>query len=145
MRSVWVLVLALFVVGGCAASVSAKSHGNNAVVASDNVVCEGAIAWTQASGYDGHIVTVRGPIVAARYAGAGQPTYLDVGKAAPAPDRVMIVISAAARKTGFTWAPERVLNGQSVCARGVVRVHQDATELDLTDEGNVFLLSNPAK
>ena len=145
MRSLCVLVLALFAVCGCAAAVSANSHASNAVTASDNLVCEGAISWNQARSHDGQIVTVRGPIVAARYVGAGQPTYLDVGKAAPAPDRVMIVISAAARQAGFTWAPERVLNGQSVCARGVLHVRQDVTELDLTDAGNVYLLNAPSQ
>ncbi|HEX5418290.1 MAG TPA: hypothetical protein VFZ25_21755 [Chloroflexota bacterium] len=111
--------------------------------AGDNAVCEGAIPWSQARSHDGEIVTVNGPIVATRYAGDGQPTYLDIGVAAPAANRVMVVVSAANRKSGFPWAPERVLGGQTVCVRGVVHVHQNDTELDLTDAGHVYLVDAP--
>jgi len=140
MRLVCLLVVALFAVSGCAAASAVGSRANEASVLGDNILCEGAIPWNQARSHDGEIVTVNGPIVAASYAGSGQPTYLDIGQAAPASDRVMVVVSAADRKSGFTWAPERVLNGQTVCVRGVIHVHQNDTELDLTDEGHVYLV-----
>jgi hypothetical protein len=145
MRLVCLLVLALFAVSGCAAASAVGSRANDASMVSDNIVCEGAIPWSQARSHDGEIVTVNGPIVAARYAGSGQPTYLDIGEPAPATGRVEIVVSAADRKSGFPWAPERVLNGQTVCVRGVIHVHQNDTELDLSDAGNVYLVDTGAR
>jgi len=145
MRLVCLLVLALFSVSGCAAASAAGSRANDAATISDSIVCQGAIPWNQARSHDGEIVTVNGPIVAARYAGSGQPTYLDIGNPSPSSDRVMVVVSAANRKSGFPWAPERVLSGQTVCVRGVVHVQQNDTELDLTDAGNVYLVDAAAR
>lgn len=145
MRLVCLLVLALFAVSGCAAASAVGSRANDASMISDSIVCQGAIPWNQARSHDGEIVTVNGPIVATRYAGSGQPTYLDIGEPSPASGRVMVVVSAADRKSGFPWAPERVLSGQTVCVRGVIHVHQNDTELDLTDAGNVYLVDTGAR
>ncbi len=81
--------------------------------------CPNAVVWSDADRYVGKRTTVRGQVVGVHYAtaGEGQPTFLDVGRAYPDPQRFTIVIWGRDRDN-FPTAPEQAYRGHVVCVTG---------------------------
>jgi hypothetical protein len=83
--------------------------------------CASAIGWREAANSVGAFATVRGPVVASYFAsrGEGQPTFLDVGRPYPDPDRFSVVIWGRDR-SNFTTPPEQTYRGRTVCVSGLI-------------------------
>ena len=88
-------------------------------------VTDQAIPWDEASNHIGETATMAGPVIAAVYADTsnGAPTFLNVGRDYPDPDRLTVVIWGVDRGS-FPDAPE------SVCGSKTIRVTGDVSEYD---------------
>lgn len=144
MRFEMALAVVMIAVTGCRTGASADARTSDAASLSNSVVCAGSIAWNEAREHDGEVILVHGPVVGARADRTqnDQTTYLDVGSRSATPERLTIVIADADRAK-FAAPPETIYSGQNICVRGLVHAAQDATELDLTDSANIFLLNEP--
>jgi hypothetical protein len=94
--------------------------------------CPGAYAWDAAAQHVGEIVTIRGPVIDATFASdsRGKPTFLDIGKAYPAPDRFTVVIWIPNRDN-FPGAPEELYAGQTVCVTGEITLYNGSPEMEI--------------
>lgn len=97
-----------------------------------DIDCSEAIAWNDAASYAGEQRTVRGPVVDTTYAESsqGQPTFLNLGRAYPDPDRFTVVIWRDTR-TSFDQRPEFMFAGQEVCVTGEIQMYEGSPEIEL--------------
>jgi hypothetical protein len=95
--------------------------------------CAGAIGWTEAANSVGAVATVRGPVVDSYFAsrGEGQPTFLDVGRPYPDPDRFSVVIWGRDR-SNFTTPPEQTYRGRTVCVSGLIDTASGSPGIEVT-------------
>jgi hypothetical protein len=95
--------------------------------------CSGAIGWREAANNLGAFATVRGPVVDSYFAsrGEGQPTFLDVGRPYPDPDRFSVVIWGRDR-SNFTTPPEQTYRGRTVCVSGLIDTASGSPGIEVT-------------
>jgi hypothetical protein len=95
--------------------------------------CSGAIGWREAANNLGAFATVRGPVVDSYFAsrGEGQPTFLDVGRPYPDPDRFSVVIWGRDRPN-FTTPPEQTYRGRTVCVSGLIDTASGSPGIEVT-------------
>ena len=95
--------------------------------------CAGAIGWREAAASVGSFATVRGPIVDTHFAalGEGQPTFLDVGRPYPDPDRFSVVIWGRDRPN-FATPPEQTYHGRTVCVSGLIDTASGSPGIEVT-------------
>lgn len=100
--------------------------------------CEDAVAWDQAASRAGEDVTVRGPVVDTTYAetSTGQPTFLNVGRPHPDPDRFTVVIWGDLRPR-FDRPPELAYYGEEICVTGEVQMYEGVPEIELNGPGSI--------
>jgi len=92
--------------------------------------CSGAMPWDQAYSYVGARTTIEGPIISTRYASSsrGQPTFLNVGKPYPEPDRFTVVIWGDDRGN-FPFAPEVEYGNKTICVTGLVETYKGSPQI----------------
>jgi hypothetical protein len=102
--------------------------------------CAGAIGWREAAASVGSFATVRGPIVDTHYAvlGEGQPTFLDVGRPYPDPDRFSVVIWGRDRGN-FPAPPEQTYRNRTVCVSGLVDTASGSPGVEVTTPAAIVL------
>jgi hypothetical protein len=103
-----------------------------------NVNCAEAIAWDEAGDFAGEVVTVRGPVVGVAYLPdvGGQPTFLNIGRDHPDPERFTVVIWGDQR-AGFPDRPEVLFAGREVCIAGEIRIHEGSPQIELAGTGAI--------
>ena len=118
----------LLLVTGCAAP--AQTAG-----------CAGAIGWREAANSLGAVATVRGPVVDSYFAsrGEGQPTFLDVGRPYPDPDRFSVVIWGRDRPN-FANPPEQMYRGRTVCVSGLIDSASGSPGIEVTSPMAIVVL-----
>ena len=106
---------------------SGQETGATAEVATS---CQDAIAWDEAYQHVGDPGTVRGPVVDSRYASgsSGQPTFLNIGKPYPDPDRFTVVIWGDDRGN-FPTPPEQAYDGKTICVTGLIESYQGSPQI----------------
>lgn len=89
-----------------------------------------SVAWDAAAPYLGQTTTVCGPVAAAQFAQQtnGQPTFLNLGKAFPAPDRFQVVIWGNQR-ANFPTPPEIAYANTTICVTGTVEAYRGTLEI----------------
>lgn len=94
--------------------------------------CSAAIAWNEAADNQGRVETVRGPVEGARYVeeANGQPTFLNIGRDHPDPDRFTVVIWNDVR-VQFDQDPEMLFRGQEICVAGEIQMHDGSAQIVL--------------
>lgn len=94
--------------------------------------CASAIAWDEAESQIGEVVTVRGPVVGTAYAEelGGRPTFLNIGRDHPEPERFTVVIWGEQRNR-FSQRPEMLYAGREVCVAGEIRMHEGSPQIEL--------------
>ncbi len=99
-----------------------------------------SFSWEDASALVGQRVTVCGPVVGAHYAQSsnGAPTFLNVGRDYPDPQRLVLLIWGDDR-ADFPAPPEEHYLGKEVCARGEVRAYKGVPEIEITDPGQIVV------
>lgn len=84
--------------------------------------CDAPLAWHEAATAVGERAAVAGPVVATAYEPdlGGSPTFLNLGRPHPDPDRFDVVVYDDVRAR-FDQPPEVMFDGIEVCVRGRVR------------------------
>ncbi len=98
------------------------------------------LSWEDASALVGQRVTVCGPVVGTHYArsSSGAPTFLNVGRDYPDPQRLVLLIWGDDR-ADFPAPPEEYYLGKQVCARGEVRAYDGVPEIKITDPAQIVI------
>ena len=81
---------------------------------------------------------MKGPIVRTFYAtdSRGQPTFLDIGRPYPDPDRFTVVIWVENR-SNFQPPPERAYDGKMVCVTGRIYLYSGVTQVEADDPSDI--------
>ena len=92
----------------------------------------GSVSWSEAKYYIGERTTVCGPVVDATWASGsnGKPTFLNLGKPYPDPDRFTVVIWIQYR-SNFAQAPESYYLGKTICVTGLLVPYDDIAEIEV--------------
>ncbi len=93
-------------------------------------VCPGAVSWDQALNYVGQEITIIGPVMSTAWASEsrGKPTFLNIGRAYPDPERFTVLLWIDARFR-FDQPPEEMYADQTICVTGVVEIYEGGGEI----------------
>lgn len=99
-----------------------------------------SIQWDEAINHVGEQGTVCGPVLDANYASTsnGQPTFLNLGRAYPDPDRFTVLIWGSNRGK-FSPPPEQVYAGKTICATGLIEEYQGSAEIEAKTPDNIAI------
>jgi len=92
----------------------------------------GSISWSEAKYHIGERTTVCGPVVDTTWASGsnGKPTFLNLGKPYPDPDRFTVVIWIQNR-SNFPQAPEDYYLGKTICVTGLITEYSGIAEIEV--------------
>ena len=92
----------------------------------------GSIPWDEAKYHIGERTTVCGPVVDATWASGsnGKPTFLNLGKPYPDPDRFTVVIWIQYR-SNFPQAPEDYYLGKTICVTGLITEYNGIPQIEV--------------
>ena len=92
----------------------------------------GSISWDEAKYHIGERTTVCGPVVDATWASGsnGKPTFLNLGKPYPDPDRFTVVIWIQYR-SNFPQAPEEYYLGKTICVTGLIDEYKGIPQIEV--------------
>jgi hypothetical protein len=141
-QSKWIVVggailMAMFALGRLGSGLIGDSSSTGDVPTPD---CDNAVPWHQAADVEGDRTTVRGPVVDTRYAANinGQPTFLNVGREFPDPERFTVVIWGDVR-TQFSDAPDDLFGGREICVAGDVQIYEGSPQIELAGADAIIL------
>jgi hypothetical protein len=91
----------------------------------------GAIWWYEAKDHIGDRLTVCGPVVDSNWASgsSGKPTFLNIGKPYPDPDRFTVVIWIDYR-SNFPQSPEDYYLGKTICVTGLITEYEGIAQIE---------------
>ncbi len=92
----------------------------------------GAINWHEAKDHIGERTTVYGPVIGTRYAStsSGQPTFLNIGRDYPQPNRFTVVIWGENR-ANFPQPPESYYLGKTIYVTGLITEYNGVPEIEV--------------
>ncbi|MFC2043230.1 hypothetical protein ACFLUA_03670 [Chloroflexota bacterium] len=92
------------------------------------------INWNEADGYIEEFVSVCGPVVSAYFATYtnGQPTFLNIGKEYPDPERFTALIWGRDLEN-FPFNPDEYYFDKTICIQGFVEEYKGTLEIEVTD------------
>ena len=98
------------------------------------------INWNEADGYIDEFVTVCGPVVSAYFATStnGQPTFLNIGKEYPDPERFTALIWGRDLEY-FPFNPDEYYFGKTICVQGLVEEYKGTLEIEVTDPEQIII------
>ena len=93
-----------------------------------------ALAWSEAKYHIGERTTVFGPVVDTRWASGskGKPTFLNIGKPYPDPERFTVVIWIQNRSK-FPDPPEDYYLGKTIYVTGLITEYKGIPQIEVTD------------
>lgn len=93
-----------------------------------------ALAWSEAKYHIGERTTVLGPVVDTRWASGskGKPTFLNIGKRYPDPERFTVVIWIQNRSK-FPDPPEDYYLGKTIYVTGLITEYKGIPQIEVTD------------
>jgi len=102
-----------------------------------------AIPWSDAGRYEGETIILYGPVVDSHFAStsSGQPTFLNLGKPYPDPDRFTVLIWGDERQgfiDAFGGSPEDIFLHRDVCVRGLIEYYEGSYEIILRVPGDIW-------
>lgn len=102
-----------------------------------------AILWSDAGRYEGETIVVYGPVVDSHFAStsSGEPTFLNLGKPYPDPDRFTVLIWGDDRQAfidAFGGPPEDIFLHRDVCVRGLIEYYEGSYEIILRVPGDIW-------
>jgi hypothetical protein len=117
---------------------TAEDLGSARAALSAGGFCSGSIRWQVAENYVGQRRKVRGPVRSTVYArrSRGRPTFLNVGRPFPNPQRFTVVIWGRYRRR-FPNPPERLYRDEYICARGRIRLFEGVPEVFVSSPGAI--------
>ena len=98
----------------------------------------GAISWDKAKDHIGDRTTVWGPVAGASYRPdiRGQPTWLNIGKDWPSPERFVVIIWGKNRGN-FPKAPETYYLGKTIYVTGLITEYNAIPQIEVTDPSQI--------
>jgi len=98
------------------------------------------INWNEADGYIDEFITVCGPVVSAYFATStnGQPTFLNIGKEYPDPERFTALIWGRDLEY-FPFNPDEYYFGKTICVQGLVEEYKGTLEIEVTDPEQIII------
>jgi len=130
-----ILVISVILLGACVAPspTSTPTPSPTPTIIPDSIpVCEG-IPWDEAKNHVGDRNTVYGPVVDTRWASTstGKPTFLNIGKPYPDPNRFTVVIWIDNRSK-FPEPPEDYYRGKTISATGLISEYNGSPQIEVT-------------
>ena len=97
-----------------------------------------AISWDEAKDHIGERTIVCGPVVDATWASGsnGKPTFLNLGKPYPDPDRFTVVIWIQNR-SNFPQAPEDYYLGKTIYVTGLITEYEGVAQIEVTSPDQI--------
>ncbi len=138
------LLLAPFLVALFAVFAACGDDGGSAVQdqpESGQTSCTGSISWDDAYDHVGERAIVKGPVVDTRYASGsnGKPTFLNLGKPFPDPDRFTVLIWGDTRDN-FPFAPEVEYDNETICVTGLVETFEGSAQIIADTPSDIAVL-----
>ena len=98
----------------------------------------GAISWDEAKYHIGERTTVCGPVVDTKWASGskGKPTFLNIGKCYPDPERFTVVIWIQNRSK-FPSSPEDYYLGKTIYVTGLITEYKGIPQIEVTDPAQI--------
>ena len=98
------------------------------------------INWNEADSYIDEFVTVCGPVVSAYFATStnGQPTFLNIGKEYPDPERFTALIWGRDLEN-FPFNPDEYYIGKTICVQGFIEEYKGTLEVEVTDPEQIII------
>ena len=92
---------------------------------------DSVIQWDEAKDHPGDRLTVCGPVVDTHWASGsnGKPTFLNIGKPYPDPDRFTVVIWIDYR-ANFPPSPEDYYLGKTICVTGLIDEYNGSPQIE---------------
>lgn len=102
---------------------------------------QGLIEWSEALDHVGERVTVEGPVVGTYYARSsnGSPTFLNIGRDNPDPDRLTAIIWGRNRGE-FSSAPESAYRGETIRVTGKVSVYKGSAQIEVKSPAQIEIV-----
>ncbi|MDZ4179056.1 MAG: thermonuclease family protein [Coriobacteriia bacterium] len=102
---------------------------------------QGVVDWSDASDYVGQRVTVSGRVAGTHYASGanGQPTFLNIGRDHPDPDRFTVVIWGEDRSK-FPSRPESMYAGKTLRVTGEVSLYRGTAQIVVDAPGQIVVV-----
>jgi len=125
------LSLSLLIIG---ASGCPCDNGSN-----DKIPCPSCdISWSEAIDHVGERLTVCGSVVDTKYAGTsnGKPTFLNLGKKYPDPDRFTVLIWGDDRDN-FESAPESYYSDKYIYVTGLIEEYSGIAEIQVSTPSQI--------
>ena len=124
------------------ASVASGQVTTSAPAAPKSGQAERAVPWSEAERHVGETVTVEGPVISAVHAESsdGQPTFLNVGRDYPNPDRLAVVIWGDDR-LAFPKTPENMYDGKIIRVTGVVDLYEGVPQIEVSSPGGISVVT----
>ena len=99
---------------------------------------EDVILWSEAKYHIGERATVYGPVISTHYASTskGQPTFLNIGKPYPDPDRFTVVIWGENR-SNFPQAPEILYANKTLYITGLIIEYKGVAEIEVVSPSQI--------
>ena len=100
----------------------------------------GTISWEEAPLHIGETVTVCGPVMGSYYSrsSGGQPTFINIGREYPDPERFTIIIWGEDR-ANFPESPETLYLGETICATGKIKEYKGSAEMKVTSPSQIMI------
>lgn len=142
--AVLALVLAEGACGGNSATKSGSGGSSGGVTATESPAAaaatpvDQAVSWRNAADHIGETATIVGPVAGTFYDPAvnGEPTFLNVGRDYPDPDRFTVVIWGDDRGA-FPGAPESMYKGRTIRVTGFVSEYEGRPQVEITWPGAI--------
>jgi hypothetical protein len=98
----------------------------------------GAIQWDEAKNHIGERLTVCGMVMDATFASStnGQPTFINLGKGYPDPDRFSVLIWGKYRYK-FSSPPESLYLKKDICVTGLIVSYKGQAEVEVNDSSQI--------
>ena len=131
------VVMAVLIVGlsiiGCAPSASEQLTQIPASTQSQSV-----IGWDEAEYHIGERTTVYGPVVDTHWtsSSSGEPTFLNIGKPYPDPDRFTVVIWIQNR-SNFSQAPEVYYLSKDIHVTGLITEYRGIAQIEVSNPSQI--------
>ncbi len=96
------------------------------------------IPWNEAIYHIGERATVYGPVVSTYYANTsrGKPTFLNIGKPYPDPDRFTVIIWGENR-SNFPQAPEILYANKTIYVTGLIVEYKGIAEIEVISPSQI--------
>lgn len=96
------------------------------------------VSWDEAKHHIGERTTVCGPVVDSMWASGskGKPTFLNIGKPYPDPNRFTVVIWIQNRGK-FPQPPEDYYLGKTICVTGLIDEYKGIPQIEVKDPSQI--------